>query len=140
MARTIRKTVTVSAPRPEVWRALTDVERFREWAGDEASVDPKVGGGFAWAGIDGKGGKAEIAAIHQGDRLDLVLLERHEDSFDDRDHHLSFSLADAHGGTKVTVTEVDPIDDNDPELRSEVEAIWVALLDDLKALFGAAKH
>jgi uncharacterized protein YndB with AHSA1/START domain len=62
-----RAEITMDAPPEEVFEALTDPGRVREWCGGDAEIEPRVGGrySFGWEG----GGPVEILDLAAPHRL-----------------------------------------------------------------------
>ena len=52
--RVLETQVVIAAPVGDLWKALTDGEAYRKWAGGPAAVDLRIGGSFE-ASYDAKG-------------------------------------------------------------------------------------
>jgi uncharacterized protein YndB with AHSA1/START domain len=95
----VEREVELDAPREEVWRALTEPERLREWLANDVELDVRPGGTgrFGWA--DGDERLAVVQAVDPERRLVLDWWD------DDAVSTVEITLDDADSGTRLTVTE-----------------------------------
>ena len=110
--QSIERKVLLRAPRSRVWNALTDVQQFCHWFGVESA-----------AGVFTPGAKVHMAASEEhGGNFDVFVQEMqpehlftwrwhpgaHDPSLDyakEPTTLVAFKLADAEGGTLLTITE-----------------------------------
>jgi uncharacterized protein YndB with AHSA1/START domain len=95
----VEREVELDAPREEVWRALTEPERLREWLANDVELDVRPGGTgrFGWA--DGDERLAVVQEVDPGRRLVVDWWD------DDAVSTVEITLDDADHGTRLTVTE-----------------------------------
>ena len=99
MEDVVERELELDAPREEVWRALTEPERLREWLANDVELDVRPGGAgrFTWA--DGEERRALVQAVEAEERLVLDWWDGQEVST------VTLTLEDADPGTRLTVTE-----------------------------------
>jgi uncharacterized protein YndB with AHSA1/START domain len=95
----IEREIVLPAPREEVWEALTDEERLREWFANDVELDPRPGGRGVFRWDDGEERRAAVEAVEPEELLVL----RWED-----DGLVELRLEDAPAGTRVLVRETSP--------------------------------
>ena len=95
----IRKEIVLPASRNEVWEALTDPERLADWFANEAEVELRPGGSLAFRWGNGEERHATVTEVEPEERLAFTW---------DDDGEVEFTLAEADGGTQLTVIERTP--------------------------------
>ena len=107
VGHTIRRTITIAAPRDRVWAALTETELISQWFGDATTYTAlEVGatGRFDWEGYGNF--PFEITEVEAKDSFGYRWSGIPAESLLSDDSTLvRFTLADADGGTEVTVVE-----------------------------------
>jgi len=95
----IRRTIVLSAPREEVWAALTDPELLSDWFANEVELDLRPGGGahFRWG--NGEERYATVTEVEPEERLAFEWADEGE---------VEFTLEDDADGTRLTVVETAP--------------------------------
>jgi uncharacterized protein YndB with AHSA1/START domain len=96
----IRREIVLDAPREEVWKALTDPERLRDWFANDVELDLRPGGGARFRWSNGEERHATVTEIEPGEKLAF--------EWDD-DGEVVFTLTeDDDRGTRLVVTETEP--------------------------------
>ena len=95
----IVREIVLPATREDVWEALTDEERLREWFANDVELDPRPGGTGVFRWDDGDVRHAAVEAVEPEELLVL----RWED-----DGRVELRLEDAPSGTRVLVRETAP--------------------------------
>lgn len=97
--KVVERELELDAPREEVWRALTEPERLREWLANDVELDVRPGGEgrFGWA--DGEERRALVQLVEPEERLVLDWWDGEAVST------VTLTLEDAERGTRLTVTE-----------------------------------
>lgn len=96
----IRREIEVDAPPEEVWDALTDPARLREWFANDVDFDARPGGAGTFRWHDGSVRHARVERVDEARELEFVWWD------DERGESVvSISLADCDEGTRVTVVE-----------------------------------
>jgi uncharacterized protein YndB with AHSA1/START domain len=129
--------ITIDAPRDRVWAVLTDPDAAREFMfGTELETDWTVGGPIRWRGV-WQGRPYEdhgvILEFEPGRRL----VNTHfsplsgEDDVPDNHHTLTWTLDDADGGTRLTLSQ-----DNNrtPQAAEHSQGMWDGLVVKVKEL------
>jgi uncharacterized protein YndB with AHSA1/START domain len=91
--------LVLPAPPEEVWDALTDPERLREWFANEVEWD---GDELVYRWDDGEERRARIDEAEEPRRLGFTWGDG-----DGGETHVTFELEEAEQGTRLTVTEDD---------------------------------
>lgn len=94
----VTRELVLPAPPTEVWEALTDPERLREWFATEVE---RVGDTFVYRWGDGEVRRATIEEADEPRRLGL----RSSDLDGAGETSVTFELEEADEGTLLTVTE-----------------------------------
>ena len=94
----VTRELVLPAPPEEVWEALTDPERLKEWFATEVERD---GGTFVYRWGNGEMRRATIEEADEPHRLGL----RSSDGDGDGETIVVFELEEAGEGTRLTVTE-----------------------------------
>ncbi|TAK56796.1 MAG: hypothetical protein EPO24_10650 [Bacteroidetes bacterium] len=110
----IKKTVTINAAAMQVWDALVNPEKTKQYMyGCEAISDWKVGSPLLWNGVaDGKTityVKGNIVSFDPGKRLQFTVFDPHG-SYEDIPSnylHVTYELFEDNGKTTLTVTQGD---------------------------------
>ncbi len=96
----VRRETVFDAEREEVWDALTDPERLREWFANDVDLDLRPGGAGTFRWDDGSVRYARVERVDEQRELEF---EWWDD--DGGASVVSISLADSDDGTRVTVVE-----------------------------------
>lgn len=131
----IRKELTLSAPRDRAWRALTDPAELLRWFPTHAAeVDLQPGGAvrFSW---EGSGDEGVIDEVESGERL--VFRWRIQGS--DRPYtRVAITLTDVpEGGTRLVLTEdgfAAFADDERDDMITSNTSGWAEELEELRVL------
>src|SRR2546423_3832191 len=67
----VPREVVVPAPPKEVWQALTEPERLKEWFANEAELDARPGGEGVFRWGDGEERRAVVREVDEAERLVL---------------------------------------------------------------------
>ena len=132
---TVTRTLHIAAHRSAVWAALTEAELIAEWFGDEATIDLTVGGegSLTWD----KYGTSRFI-IEEIDEPNVFAFRwPHGMGLDPHDAPTTlvrFTLADAEGGTQLTVVESgwEVFDTEAESFAQENRGGWQEELDELK--------
>ena len=95
----VTREIVLPATREDVWEALTDEERLREWFANDVELDPRPGGAGVFRWDNGEVRHAEVETVEPEERIVL----RWED-----DGLVELRLEDAPAGTRVLVRETSP--------------------------------
>lgn len=104
MTTEVRREILLPAAPDEVWSALTEPERLREWFANDVELDPRPGGVGTFRWDDGAERHAVIEVAETGRRL----------SFDWSDGEageagtVDFTIEEVADGTRLTVVETAP--------------------------------
>lgn len=137
---TATATITIDAPKGDVWKALTDPAAIRQYMfGAEVSSAWKVGSPITWKG-EMKGqpyeDKGVILRFEPEDTLQYSHFSPSSGKPDapENYHTVTIRLSDADGKTKIVLTQ-----DNNPtaEARKHAEQNWTAMLEGLKKVAAA---
>jgi uncharacterized protein YndB with AHSA1/START domain len=95
----VEREVELDAPRDEVWRALTEPERLREWLANDVELDVRPGGAgrFGW-----DDGDERLAVVQEVDPERRLVLDWWDG---DAVSTVELTLDDEGAGTRLTVTE-----------------------------------
>jgi uncharacterized protein YndB with AHSA1/START domain len=93
----VTRELVLPAPPEEVWEALTDPDRLKEWFANDVEWD---GDELVYRWDDGEERRARIDEAHEPRRLGF----RWSDA-DGAETHVTFELEEAEEGTRLTVTE-----------------------------------
>jgi uncharacterized protein YndB with AHSA1/START domain len=99
----VRREVILETPREEVWRALTQPERLREWFANDVELDVRPGGEGTFRWGDGSARRASVEAVEAERRLAFTWHD--EADGDGGETHVELALEDAPEGTRLTVIE-----------------------------------
>jgi uncharacterized protein YndB with AHSA1/START domain len=132
-----KKTVSIDAPKAQVWDALTKPEQVKEYMhGTNLSTDWKVGSPISWRG-EWKGksyeDKGKVLEVEPQKRLTYTHWSPMGGSEDKPEnyHTVTYELAGENGKTKLTLTQ-----DNNPtqaDADKMAEENWGPVLEGLKA-------
>ena len=97
---TVRREEIFSAPREDVWAALTEAERLAAWFANDVELDASEGGRgvFRWA--DGDERRASVHEVVEGERIAFTWTDG-----DGVESTVELDLVETDGGTRLTVTE-----------------------------------
>jgi uncharacterized protein YndB with AHSA1/START domain len=95
----VTREVLLPAGKDDVWEALTDAERLREWFANDVELDPRPGGSGVFRWDNGEERRAAVEEVEPGERLVL----RFED-----DGVVELQLEEVASGTRVLVRETSP--------------------------------
>jgi uncharacterized protein YndB with AHSA1/START domain len=95
----VKREIIIDASRSEVWSALTEAERLREWFANDVELDLRPGGRGVFRWDNGEERSAVVEAAEAEERLRL--------RWDD-EGAVELQLEDADGGTRVLVRETSP--------------------------------
>ena len=96
----VRRETVFDAEREEVWDALTDPERLRQWFANEVELDVRPGGAGTFRWDDGSVRYARVERVEEARELELRWWDE-----DGGVSVVGISLADCEDGTRVTVVE-----------------------------------
>ena len=127
--------VTIAAPAADVWAALTDPARIREYMfGSTVETDWQPGGSITWSGeYNGQPyqDKGEIIAVDPPRRLEVTHFSplSGADDVPENYHRVAYTLTQTGPGTLVALTQ-----DNNPDEEAAAHSArnWQAMLDGLK--------
>jgi uncharacterized protein YndB with AHSA1/START domain len=132
---TVTRTLHIAAHRSAVWAALTEAELIAEWFGDQATIDLRVGGegSLTWD----KYGTSRFIVEEIDEPNTFAFRWPHGMDLDphtDPSTLVRFTLADAEGGTQLTVVETgwEVFDDDADKFAQENTGGWMQELDELK--------
>lgn len=112
--RTIRRSVTVAAPRQKIWQALWPLGADANWSGEYVSVADQGQGrlqmALSWDGRDGKpiNRVAQLNDVADGERFSTRIVD--DSSLDAAfwaNQSETVELQDVEGGTRVTIEQTD---------------------------------
>ena len=101
----VRREVILETPREEVWRALTQPERLREWFANEVELDVRPGGEGTFRWGDGSTRRASVDAVEEERRLAFTWRDDADGGGAGAETHVELALEDAPEGTRLTVVE-----------------------------------
>ena len=125
----------IDAQPEEVWDALTNPEKIREYMfGSEVSTDWEPGSPITWRGeFEGKAfeDKGEIISFEPGRRLEVTHFSplTGQDDRPENYHRVRYELQPANGGTVVRLTQDNS---SSAEEAEHSGATWQMMLDGLK--------
>jgi uncharacterized protein YndB with AHSA1/START domain len=96
----VERQVTLSAPREDVWEALTEPELLEQWLADEVEIDPCEGGEVVLRSEGGEEQRGHVEEVVEEERLRIRW--RREPGVASQ---VEFLLADAAAGTRLVVVE-----------------------------------
>ncbi len=127
----VRRETVFEAERDEVWHALTDPERLREWFANDVELDVRPGGAGTFRWGDGSVRYARVERVEEARELEILWWDE-----DGGESVVSISLADCDDGTRVRVVESTAA----PGLEPSAEWSWgVELLASLARLRPRAR-
>ena len=98
----VTRELVLTAPREEVWEALTDPERLEEWFANDVELDLETGEGlFRWE--DGEARRAVVEDAELERRLAIRWWD--PEGEDPGETLVTFTLEDVPEGTRLVVTE-----------------------------------
>ena len=100
-AAIVRRQTTVAAPREDVWQALTDPDRLREWFANDVELDAEPGGRGVFRWDDGS---TRVATVEDAD-AERRFAFRWSDPESGTVTAVELTLEDVDEGTRVTVVE-----------------------------------
>jgi uncharacterized protein YndB with AHSA1/START domain len=133
--RTIQQTVTVDAPRAEVFRALTDPGALKRWWITDGISEPRTGGRFRyeWRTADPSNDH-----VQEGTYEELVEGERVAHLWSAGpagDTRVTFALSERDGGTQVSLTHSGfSADPALAEVHDRHDQGWQGFLANLKSV------
>jgi uncharacterized protein YndB with AHSA1/START domain len=96
----VRRETVFEAEREQVWAALTDPERLREWFANDVELDARPGGSGTFRWDDGSARYARVERVDETREFEFLWWDE-----DGGESVVSISLADCEEGTRVTVVE-----------------------------------
>jgi len=138
---TAEASVTVDAPRKQVWKALTDPELVKQYfMGATVKTDWEVGHPITFSGTwkdKPYEDKGEILTFEPQDELSFSHWSplSGADDVPDNYHVVDITLAEANAGTKVTLTQSNlngQVTEADRTSRDDYEKNWKTTLEGLK--------
>lgn len=132
----VTRTLHINAHRSAVWAALTEAELLAEWFGDRAELDLHIGGegSMSWDQY----GTSRLIVEEIDEPNTFAFRWPHgmgQDPFVDPTTLVRFTLADAEGGTDLTVVETgwEVFGDDAETFMQENVGGWQSELDELQA-------
>ena len=127
-------TVTIDAPKAEVWKALTTPETIKEFMyGADTETDWQVGSRIVWKGeFKGKPfeDKGEILQFEPEKRLQYSHYSPSSgDDSPENYHTVTYDLSESGGKTTVALTQDNNADQKAVESSTQM---WQSMLDSLK--------
>ena len=127
--------ITIAAPAADVWAALTDPARIKEYMfGSTVETDWQPGGSITWSGeYNGQPyqDKGEIIAVEPPRRLEVTHFSplSGADDVPENYHRVAYTLTQTGPGTLVALTQ-----DNNPDEEAAAHSArnWQAMLEGLK--------
>jgi uncharacterized protein YndB with AHSA1/START domain len=108
MTERVEREALLTAPRWEVWRALTEPERLADWLADEAELDLRPGGDVALRLLDGTERTGFVEAAEAPARLALWWRDPDEEDGGELTR-VEVVLSEARNGTLLRVVESRPL-------------------------------
>jgi uncharacterized protein YndB with AHSA1/START domain len=96
----IRREILLSAPREDVWEALTEPERLEDWFANDVDLDLRPGGGASFRWSNGEERHATVTEVDHERRFAF--------EWDDDEGQVELTLDDDADGTRLTVVESSP--------------------------------
>src|SRR3712207_3059790 len=96
----VERKIVFEAPAAEVWAALTEAERLREWFAHDGELDSRPGGRGTFRWDDGSVRHAVVEEVEEG----RLLAFRWSDD-EGRETRVELALEEAGDGTRLNVTE-----------------------------------
>jgi uncharacterized protein YndB with AHSA1/START domain len=134
---TIEQTITVNAPRDEVFRALTDAGALKRWWITDGTSEPRSGGHFRyeWRMAD-----AADDHVQEGDYdavVDGVVVAYPWAATPTNPTHVTFALTEADAGTRVSLVHSGFAAED--EVRARHDQGWHGFLSNLKSVLEAGE-
>jgi uncharacterized protein YndB with AHSA1/START domain len=105
----VTREVTLGAVRDEVWAALTDPERLREWLGELLAVELRPGGELVLRLPDGEERHGFVEAVDPPSSLVLWWRPVSDDGEEGELTRVEFRLEGTEDGTRLRVLETRPM-------------------------------
>jgi len=138
VTRSHSQEMSISTEIREVWRALTDIEKIKEWIGGDGTFSPYIGGAFDLTFKDGTHNKGRIDIFMPPRRMRLVLAPREDDKpLPTGPMTVEFRLFEEDGKTELTVIASGiPATEEFEEDYKRSQSLWHDALIDLKDLLS----
>jgi uncharacterized protein YndB with AHSA1/START domain len=136
--RTIEQTITVQAPRDEVFRALTDAGALKRWWITDGTSEPRSGGHFRY---EWKMADAANDHVQEGTYdavVDGVVVAYPWAAGPDTTTHVTFALDEREGATRVSLVHAGFAPDLD-EVHERHDQGWRGFLSNLKSVLEAGE-
>ena len=136
----VTRTVFIRAPREKVWAALTRADLLEQWFGSRTTLDEIAVGATGVFGFEeyGQSNPVVITAVDEGKTFGYRWGPTDAPLSDDNTTEVTFTIADAEGGTVLTVVETG-FEKRAPDTAGQLAELedhrsgWDAELDELVA-------
>jgi uncharacterized protein YndB with AHSA1/START domain len=133
----IEQTITVQAPRDDVFRALTDAGALKRWWITDGASDPRTGGHFRYEWRMAEAANDHIQEGTYDAVVDGVVVAYPWAATPTNDTRVTFALAEREGGTQVSLVHSGFAADD--EVHSRHEQGWQGFLANLKSVLEAGE-
>ncbi|KYG69455.1 SRPBCC domain-containing protein [Bdellovibrio bacteriovorus] len=145
MVTKIEKTISLKAPREDIWRALTKKNELSQWWNEGVILQPDIGGIFQEPWIDSEGQKhlASGRVVYSRENHDIVFTWHEHEWRPEWETECMLKIEDK--GEERTVTlqhygwEHFP-DAQRESLQKEFDVVWDIHLKDLKKYIESGPH
>jgi uncharacterized protein YndB with AHSA1/START domain len=126
--RTFEHSLTVDAPRDRVYHAITDADELKRWWITDGISEPRPGGRFRY---EWKMADPSNDHVQEGTYDAVVDGERVEFPWSGGDSHVTLTLSESNGGTRVSLVHSGIAAD---DIFERYEQGWQGFLSNLKSV------